>query len=89
MAARRKKSVVVPFMGSMPAHGVSHPEVVAFFEYLLAEARSGAITGAAASWIGPAQSVNTDWTSGMADRHDMMAGVSMLQFKMIRACVDG
>lgn len=84
-----RKASVIGIRGAIPAHGVADENVVQFLSDLLREAKRGAITGVAACWIGTAQSVNTDWSSGMADRHDMVAAVAMLQFKMLRACIDG
>ena len=83
------KGKVVGIRGAVPAHGLPNADVVAFLTDRLKEAKAGAITGVAMAWIGVAQSVNTDWSSGMADRHDMVAAVTMLQFKVIRACVTG
>jgi hypothetical protein len=84
-----RKRVVVGLRGAIPAHGVSNAEVVSYLEDLLREAKAGAVTGVAVAWIGPAQSVNTSWSSGMADRHDMVAAAAILQFKITRACLDG
>lgn len=64
--ARSRRKVVVPFRDAMPAHGVPNEQVVEFLNDLLKQARSGAVIGVAACWVGPAEAVYTSWVGGTA-----------------------
>lgn len=83
MAARRKPKVV-GIHGSVPACGQPVADVVEFLEELLKDARSGAITGIGAFWVGPAESLHTRW-SGIADSNDLVSGATLLQHRIIIA----
>ena len=86
--ARLKQKIVVPFRGAIPAHGVPSEEVVEFLNDLLKQARKGAITGIAACWVGPAETVCSSWAAGTASQHDMIAGAAILAYKITKTVVD-
>jgi hypothetical protein len=78
MAKPKRKNIVVPFRGAIPAHGVPNVEVVEFLHDLLKMAKAGAITGVGAFWVGPAEAVFKSYAPGTASQHDMLAGATML-----------
>lgn len=87
MAVRRKGNVV----GIRGAHPVGvparNPEVVAELEALLGRARDGNVAGIAFAAISPMRHLTTGW-AGAADRHDMLAAVTILQGRVIRKTLD-
>ncbi len=80
-------SNIVSLRGACPAEAQRepNPEVVAFCEHLAAKARSGGIRGIAVTYVDAADGVTTDWSSGQADSHDLVAGTSMLNYRVNRA----
>lgn len=81
---RRRAAKVVGIYGAIPAAGEPVADVVEYLEFLLKEAKRGGITGIATAWIGAAHGIHTQWC-GVADSHAMVAGVTMLQHRVLAA----
>lgn len=80
-------SKVVSLTGAIPACGQPDDEVVEKLRGLLAKAESGGISGIAFAMVISGENLVADW-AGNADQHRMMAGVSLLQYRLIKAVDD-
>lgn len=65
-------------------HGEPQADVIDALEGLLADARSGLLVGFAYLAVDARATVATGW-HGRADRHDMIAGSSLLQHRILVA----
>lgn len=86
MASRKRK--VVSLFGALPACGEPDADVIQAIAELHRAAKAGAISGFAFVAVRVSDIIETNW-SGKADGHRMLAGVSILQDKMLRAHQDG
>lgn len=67
----------------MPDTKESCKDVIAFLESLLEQARAGEVIGIAYAFVRGNDAVANGWISGRADRHDMISGVSLLQYRIV------
>jgi len=82
---RRRK--VVSLRGAAIPIPERHPDVVEELSRFLTEARDGNIVGVGLFVVRPNGHTTTSWV-GSADRHTMIAGVSILHHRMMKAAVE-
>jgi hypothetical protein len=64
-------------------------EMVSNLRALLSQARRREIKGFGYFLVRANDSLVSGWNAGVADRHDMVAGATLLQARVVKAWVDG
>jgi len=82
---RRRK--VVSLRGAAIPIPERRPEVIEELSNFLSEARDGNIVGVGLFVIRPNGHITTSW-AGNAEKHSMIAGVSMLHHRMMKKAVE-
>jgi hypothetical protein len=82
-----KRRKVVSLRGAAIPIPERCPAAIEELSGFLTEARSGNVAGVGLFVIRPNGHVTTSW-AGSADRHSMIAGVSILQHRMMKAAVE-
>jgi hypothetical protein len=73
-----------------PVHNIPgrNSAVVAFLADLLVKAKRGEVAGVAIAYVDGSNSLVTDWDSGRADSHLMIAATTQLQHLMLKRQYD-
>lgn len=70
--------------GAIPQAGKPSEHVVRILEDRLARARAGEIVSVAVVTTKPNGDVSTEWHADANYRHDMIAGIAMLEHRVLR-----
>lgn len=70
--------------GAVFANGECNAELVEILEQMVTDAKSGRVQGLAYVAISSTRSLTTNWV-GHCDRHDFIAGLSMLNFRVLNS----